>query len=91
MKPIDPRIPPALLPLGTRPIIKGAAQADTYIPLPSVHTPAGKVVTRWQFTADERRRIMLGEDLFLTHLTFNAPLQPVMLTIGVIDWSDDAL
>ena len=84
----DPRVDPRLVPEGSRAIIKGAMQTDKYRPLPSVHLPDGKVITRWTPTDEERRRIADGEDLYLTLLTFNQPIQPQLLTVGPIDWTE---
>jgi hypothetical protein len=83
----DPRIDPRLVPPGSRAVIKGERQQDTYRPLPSVHLPDGKVITRWSPTPEERRRILEGEDVYLTVLTFNKPIQPQLVTIGPIDWT----
>lgn len=89
MEPVDPCIPVALLPEGTRAIVKAKDQAETYRPLPSLHTPSGRVITRWALTDEERAQILRGSDVYLTILTFNQPLQPVMLSVGVSDWSAD--
>ena len=83
----DPCVDPRLVPEGSRPIIKGHGQQDIYRPLPSIHCPDGKVITRWTPTDDERRRIAAGEDLFLCVLTFNYPLQPQLLSVGPLDYN----
>lgn len=90
MEIIDPRVEAAVLPVGSKPLIFGKDQADTYQPLPSIITPAGKVITRWTLTDDEKRRLIEGEDLYLTIHTFNFPLQPVLLTVGPCPshWND---
>ena len=88
MTPVDPCVPLALLPERTRAIVKAKDQ-PRYNALPSLHTPAGRVITRWELTDEERRRILQGEDVYLCVLTFNNPLQPVSLTVGVADWSAD--
>lgn len=82
----DPRIDPALVPPGSKPVIIAKDQPE-YNPLPSVRTPDGRVITRWSPTDAERSAILRGEDIFLTILTFNTPLQPVLLTVGPIDWT----
>lgn len=47
--------------------------------------PTDGLVTRWQFTDEERRRIADGADLFLTVLTFGQRFQPVMLALDPPD------
>lgn len=85
MEPVDPRINPALVPPGSRPIV-WAEHQEEYISLPSVRTPDGQVITRWTLTEDERRRILLGDDVFLTIWT-NGQINPVHLSVGPCDWS----
>lgn len=65
-------------------IVYGALQ-DEYQGLPAIRTPAGKVLTRWTFTDEEREAIHAGADVFLTVLTFNQPLQPLRMEVGVCD------
>ena len=86
MEPVDPCVPLALLPPDTRAVIKAK---DHYQPLPSLHTPSGRVITRWVLTDEERAQILRGSDVYLTIHTFNQPLQPVRLSVGVSDWSAD--
>src|SRR5579863_1692850 len=50
---------------------------------PFLKSPEGIVVTRWQFTPEERQRIAAGEDLYLSVLTMNKGFQPVKLEVGV--------
>ena len=88
MEIVDPRVDPALIPEGSRPHIYNGPRGDEYRDLPSIRTPDGKVVTRWTFTDAERAAILRGEDVYLTICTFNTPLQPVLLTVGPIDWKD---
>lgn len=82
----DPRVPPAAVPAGSRPVVIAKHQEE-YLDLPSIRTPMGHVITRWRPTEDERQQILEGEDLYLTISTFNQPLQPVMLTVGPVDWT----
>lgn len=58
-----------------------AKEQPEYLPLPSLRSPAGKVMTRWEFTPEERELIADGADLYLTLWTFNQPLQPVQLEV----------
>jgi hypothetical protein len=50
---------------------------------PALRSPEGIVVMRWQPTAEERKRIANGEDLYLCVLTNNHPLQAVQLEVGI--------
>ena len=84
MRPIDPRVPAHLLPPGSRPFVIAEHQEE-YLPLPSIRTPDGRVVTRWELTDAERAAIVRGEDLFLTVLAHGA-LQPVRLSVGLDTW-----
>lgn len=63
-----------------------AKDQPQYRPLPSeIVRKAGRgdvVVTRWNFTPEERERIAKGEDFFLAILTFGKPLQPLLPSIG---------
>ena len=82
---VDPRVDPRYLPAGSRAIIIAEHQPE-YLNLPSIRTPNGHVITRWSPTDDERRRIMNGEDLYLTIWSHGA-INPVQLTVGIVDWS----
>jgi len=83
---VDPRIDPSLVPAGSKPTIFAKDQ-PWYRQLPSIRTPDGQVITRWRLSDVERRAILKGEDLYLTISTFNAPLQPVLLTVGPVNWA----
>lgn len=63
-----------------RPVIYAKDQPE-YIPLPARKTADGRVITEWTLTEEERQRVALGENVRVTLLTFNQPLQPVMLEI----------
>lgn len=61
-----------------------AEDQPEYIQLPAIRFPGteGLVVTRWTFTNEERDAIDAGADLFLGTMTFNQPLQPLILSVG---------
>lgn len=40
------------------------------------------LLSRWTFTLEERVRVALGEDLYISHLTFGGPLQPLSVQVG---------
>lgn len=84
MEPVDPRIDPALVPAGSRPVVVAEHQYE-YKDLPSVRTPDGKVITRWTLTDEERAAIVRGDDVFLTIWSHGA-INPVYLSVGPLDW-----
>lgn len=85
----DTRIDPRLVPEGSRAHVLNGPKRE-YQDLPSVVTPDGRVISRWVPSADERAAIMRGEDIFVTICTFGQLLQPVMVTVGPVDWNDAA-
>lgn len=82
---VDPRVPPSLVPPGSRATVIAKDQPE-YRALPSIRTPDGQVITRWSFTDEERRAILRGEDLYITLMTFG-PINPLLPTVGLIDWN----
>lgn len=84
MEIVDPRVDPALVPDGSRAIVIAEHQ-DRYRDLPSIRTPRGQVITRWSLSDDEKAALIRGEDIYLTILAVGA-IQPVLLTVGPIDW-----
>lgn len=74
MEPVEPTT------LVGDPIVFAKDQPE-YRPLPARKTSEGKVITEWQLTDEERWRIAHGENIRLTMLTFNLPLQPVLLEV----------
>lgn len=85
MEIVDPRIDPRLVPEGSKAVVIAEHQ-DEYRDLPSVRTPNGYVITRWQLTEDEKRRIVQGEDIFLTILSFGS-INPLFMSVGPVDWT----
>jgi hypothetical protein len=43
-------------------------------------------VLRWRLTPEERQRLIDGEDLWTTHLTFGHAFQPLTTDVGKPDW-----
>ena len=74
MTPVSPVVPGADLPE-----IVFAKNQPEYLPLPAHRTDDGRVYTRWRLTWRERLRVLLGGNLWLMVMTFNRPLQPVMI------------
>ncbi len=58
-----------------------AKDQPEYDPLPALVFQDGKVLTEWELTEDERKRLIDGERVRLWVWTFGRPLQPVMLEI----------
>ena len=83
----DARIDPSLVPEGSRARVLNGPKGNEYQDLPSVITPDGRVISRWVPSDAERQAILAGEDIFLTVCTFGYRLQPVMVTVGPIDWN----
>lgn len=51
-------------------------------PLNVIKSPEGIVLSRWEFTQEERRAIASGSDLLLFVHTVNRPLQPYQMAVG---------
>ena len=54
-----------------------AKDQPEYLQLPAFKDDEGNVITEWELTDRERLKIFNGENLRLSLLTFNQPLQPV--------------
>ena len=85
MEPVDPRVSQTLLPQGSTALVFAESQKDLYVPVPAIRTPDGKVVTRWALSDADRRALILGADVYVTTLTFQFPLQPLMVSVGPLD------
>ncbi len=72
------------------PVIEGLEQLEIvyaknhpeYKPLRALKSPNGRILTRWHPTAEQRAAIADGADIFLQILTFNKPLQPLLLIVA---------
>ncbi len=53
-----------------------------YLPLPAqkINNDYGQVITCWELTEDEKKKVIETGQIFLSMLTFGAPLQPILLT-----------
>lgn len=58
-----------------------AEHQPEYLPLPAHRTDDGQVITRWEFSWQERLRVAFGRPMWLRQLTFNHPLQPLSPTV----------
>ncbi len=80
----DPRVDPELVPSGSRPHIYNGPKRE-YQDLPSIITPNGYVITRWQPTLAERQKLADGEDIYLT-LVCKGVIPPVCVSVGPMNW-----
>lgn len=62
-------------------VVYGANQPE-YIPLPAERRPgqSGEIVTCWELSPEEIKRVQETGKIWLSLLTFGQPLQPVLLT-----------
>ena len=60
-------------------IIVYAKDQPEYVPLPAWKGPDGLRVTRWKLTWKERFQVLIGGSIWLRILTFDLPLQPVLI------------
>lgn len=61
-----------------------AKDQPEYIPLPAMkvpNDPQGLIITKWQLSPEELERVKETGTIHLSMLTFNQPLQPVLLTV----------
>ena len=61
------------------PTIIYAENQPEYKPLPVFKDSDGAVLSRWKLSWRERLRVLFSGNIYLWVLTFNRPLQPVML------------
>lgn len=63
-------------------VVYGANQPE-YIPLPAEKWPGnhGGIVTCWKLSPEELARVKETGVIWLSMLTFNRPLQPVLLSV----------
>lgn len=76
-----------------RPVVSGLEEFEVvyakhqpeYNPLRTIlsRTEEGRVLSRWSPTRQQRAEIMAGADIYLELATFNKPLQPIRMAIGV--------
>lgn len=63
-----------------------AADQPEYLPLPAMRVPndpSGLIITKWQLSPEELEEINKTGTIHLSVMTFNKPLQPVLLTVGL--------
>lgn len=63
-----------------------AKDQPEYIPLPAYKVPGdpkGAIVTKWKLSPEELNKVQETGEIYLSMLTFNQPLQPVLLTVDL--------
>ena len=66
-------------------VVYGANQPE-YIPLPGQRRgECGELLTCWELTPDEIKKIQETGKIWLSILTFGQPLQPVRLSVDKIE------
>lgn len=64
--------------------VYGANQPE-YMPLPAKVGPNGEVLTCWQLTPEDLKKINETGVIWLSMLTFKQALQPVLLSVDKIE------
>lgn len=59
-----------------------AEEQPEYQLLPALKMPDGEVVTCWQLSIMERLKILFTGKMWLNILTFNSPLQPLLMSVN---------
>lgn len=65
-------------------VVFGADQPE-YQPLPALRLHDGQVITCWELTDEELAEVIKNKCIYLQQMTFNTPLQPVYLSVGLDD------
>ncbi len=65
-------------------IVFGESQPQ-YKPLPALKLENGQVITCWELSDEEVAAIVNNKQLFISQLTFNGPLQPLMAVTELSD------
>lgn len=81
---VDPRVDRRLVPDGSTAVVIAEHQEE-YRDLPSIRTPDGQVITRWELTLAERAAIVRGEDIYVTLLA-QGSINPFFVTVGPVNW-----
>jgi hypothetical protein len=59
-----------------------ARNQPEYLPLRTLKSDSGYVLSRWTLTDEQRRAVLNGDDIYLTLFTFNQPLQPISIFVA---------
>jgi hypothetical protein len=80
MRPVSPVIPES----NAAEVVYAKDQPE-YQPLPSIRRSDGAILTRWVLSEQEKRAVAEQGFIYLEVLTFNKPLQPLLLSTEVPD------
>ena len=67
--------------------IYGKNQSE-YLPLPAKKRPNGEVITCWRLSPEELKQIQMTGVIWCSILTFNQPLQPILLSTEILDTTE---
>jgi hypothetical protein len=80
MHPMSPVVPTA----NVDEVVYAKDQPE-YQPLPCIRATDGAILTRWSLNEQERRQVAEQGYVYLTVMTFNQPLQPLLMTVDPPD------
>jgi hypothetical protein len=80
MHPLSPVVPSA----NTEEVVYAKDQPE-YQPLPCIRAADGTILTRWNLNEEERRQVAEQGYVYLSVMTFNQPLQPLLMTVDPPD------
>jgi hypothetical protein len=76
MKPVSPVIP------GFEDLeVNIAKDQPEYLPLPSIVTMDGEVISRWELTQEEADEVARTRSVWTRQATFCKPVQPMLLSV----------
>ena len=68
-----------------------AKDQPEYLPLPVARTISGIVTSCWKMTLWERLQALWTGKVYVNQLTFNTPLQPLVVETCYTDRTDDSV
>jgi len=81
----------AIAPRTGAPEVTVAEEQEEYMPLAAAiyryDDGSTGILTRWTFSAEERRAIAAGEDLYIMELVFNGKMTPLVVRTGPGDFA----
>jgi hypothetical protein len=83
---VQPTTPVLSIELQPEEIVYAKDQPE-YIPLPTLRSPQGVVLSRWKLSDQDREAIANGADVLLSIWTFNQPLHPLLIEVAEVDRS----
>jgi hypothetical protein len=78
---LDPKDGPVVEGMECEEVVYAKNQPE-YIPLRTLKSQSGIVLSRWTLTEEQRKEIASGADIYLELHTFNNPLQPIRMAIS---------